>query len=84
MSVGLVQNVQYNDEMDTDEELGPLPHTEDNTGAAVATVTSEMMYIEGGPSVQTRLGARVITVPKRGEGRGVPVAHKEPRNPQRG
>ena len=64
MNVGLVQNVQYNDEMDTDEELGPLPCTEDNTGAAMATVISEMMYVEGGPSVQTGLGARVITVPK--------------------
>ena len=40
-SVGPVQNIQYDDEMDTDEELGPMPHTEDNTGAAVATVTSE-------------------------------------------
>ena len=84
MNVGLVQNVQYNDEMDTDEELGPLPHTEDNAGAALATVTSKMMYLEGGPSVQIRLGARVITVPKRGGGRGAPVARKEPRNPPRG
>ena len=83
-SVGPVQNIRYNDEMDTDEELGPMPHTEDNTGAAVATVTSEMLYIEGGPSVQTGLGARVITVPKRGGGRGTPVARKEPRNPPRG
>ena len=67
-SVGPVQNIRYDDEMDTDEELGPMPHTEDNTGVAVATVTSETLYIEGGPSVQTRLGARVITVPKRGGG----------------
>ena len=56
-----------NDEMDTDEELGPMPHTEDNTGATAATVTSETLYVEGGPSVQTRLLARVITVPKRGK-----------------
>ena len=84
MSVGPVQNVQYDDEMDTDEELGPLPLMEDNAGTAAATVTSETMYIEGGPSVQTRLGARVMTVPKRGGGRGAPVAHKEPRNPPRG
>ena len=35
MSVGPVQNIWYDDEMDTDEELGPMPHTEDNTGAAV-------------------------------------------------
>ena len=68
MSVGPVQNVQYDDEMDTDEELGPLPRTEDNAGAAVATVTSETMYIEGGSSAQTGLGARVMTVPKRGGG----------------
>ena len=84
ISVGLVQNIQYNDEMDTDEELGPLPRTEDNTGAAAATVTRKTMYIEGEPSVQTGLGARVITVPKRGGGRGAPVAHEEPRNPPRG
>ena len=76
----------YNDEIDTDEELGPMPHTEDNTGAAVTTFTSEMLYIEGEPSVQTGLETRVVTVPKRGRGRGtlVPVARKEPRNPQRG
>ena len=83
-SVGPVQNIRYDDEMDTDEELGPMPRTEDNTGAAVATVTSETMYIEGGPSVQTGLGARVIAVPKREGGRGTPVARKEPRNPPRG
>ena len=84
MSVGPVQTIRYDDEMDTDEELGPMIRTEDNTGAAVATVTSETLYIEGGPSVQTGLGARVITVPKRGGGRGTPVARKEPRNPPRG
>ena len=83
-SVGPVQNIRYDDEMDTDEELGSMPHTEDNTGAAAATVTSETLYVEGGPSVQTGLGARVITVPKRAGGRGTPVAHKEPRNPPRG
>ena len=48
-SVGPVQNIRYDDEMDTDEELGPMPRTEDNTGAAAATVTSKTMYIEGGP-----------------------------------
>ena len=84
MNVNPVQNVQYDDEMDTDEELGPLPRTEDNAGAAAATVTSEMMYVEGGPSAQTGLGVRVMTVPKRGGGRGAPVARKEPRNPPRG
>ena len=60
-----------------------MPHTEDNTGAAAATVTSETLYIEGESSVQTELEARVVTVPRRGGGRGtlVPVARKEPRNP---
>ena len=37
LSVGPVQNVQYDDEMDTDEELGPVPRTEDNAGAAAAS-----------------------------------------------
>ena len=68
MNVDPVQNVQYDDEMDTDEELGPLPRTEDNASTAAATVTSEMMYVEGGPSAQTGLVARVMTVPKRGGG----------------
>ena len=71
--------------MDTDEELGPLPRMQDNAGAAAATVTSKTMYVEGGLSAQTRLGARVMTVPKRGRGgRGIPVARKEPRNLPRG
>ena len=83
-SVGRVQNIQYDDEMDTDEELGPMPCMEDNTGAAAATVTRETLYVEGGPSVQTGLEARVITVPNRGGGWGTPVARKEPRNPPRG
>ena len=54
--------------------------------SAVTTVTSETMYIEGEPSVQTRLEARVVTVPKRGRGRGapIPIARKEPRDSQRG
>ena len=85
-SVAPVQNIRYDDEIDTDEELGPMPRTKDNTGAAAATVTSETMYVEGEPSVQTRLKAREVTVPKRGRGLGapVPIARKEPRNPQRG
>ena len=85
-SVAPVQSIRYNDEIDTDEELGPMPRTKDNTGAAATTVTSETLYIEGEPSVQTRLEARVVTVPKRGRGRGtpVPIACKEPRDPQRG
>ena len=85
-SVAPVQNIRYNDEIDTDEELGPMPHTEDNTGAAAATVTSETLYVEGEPSVQTGLEARVVTVLKRGGGQGtlVSVAHREPRKPQGG
>ena len=67
-SVAPVQNIRYNDEIDTDEELGPMPRTEDNTGAAATTVTSETLYVEGEPSVQTGLEARVVTVPKRGRG----------------
>ena len=83
-NVAPVQNIRYNDEVDTDEELGPMPCTEDNAGAVVATVTSETVYVEGEPSVQTGLEARVVTVPKRGGGRDapVPVACKEPRKPQ--
>ena len=52
----------------------------------MATVTSEMVYVEGEPSVQTGLEARAVTVPKRGGGQGtpVPVACKEPRKPQGG
>ena len=85
-SVAPVQNIRYNDEVDTDEELGPMPRTEDNAGAVAATVTSEMVYIEGEPPVQTGLEARVVTVSKRGGGRGTPVsvARKEPRKPQWG
>ena len=85
-SVAPVQNIRYNDEVDTDEELGPMPHTKDNAGAAAATVTSETLYVEGEPSVQTGLEAREVTVSKKGGGQDtpVPVARKEPRNPQGG
>ena len=81
-----VQSLRYNDEVDTDEELGPLPRTKDNTSAAATTVTSETLYVEGETSVQTGLQARVETATKRGRGRGasVSVARKEPRSPQRG
>ena len=67
-SVAPIQNIRYNDEVDTDEELGPMPHTEDNAGAVAATVTSETVYVEGEPLVQTGLEARVVTVPKTGGG----------------
>ena len=65
-NVAPVESIRYSDEIDTDKELGPLPRTEDNAGVAVTTITSETMYVEGEPSVQIRLEARVATVPKRG------------------
>ena len=63
-----------------------MPRTRDNIRTVATAVTSETMYDEGEPSGQTRPGARAVTVPKKGRGRGipVPVARKEPRNPQRG
>ena len=81
-----VQNIRYDDEIDTDEELGPMPHTRDNIHTMATAVTSETMYDEGEPSGQTRPGARAVTVPKKGRGQGIPapIACKEPRNPQRG
>ena len=85
-SVAPVQNIRYDNEIDTDEELGPMPRTRDNIRTTATAVTSEMMYDEGEPSGQTRPGARAVTVPKKGRGRGipVPVTRKEPRNFQRG
>ena len=63
-----VQNIRYDDEIDTDEELGLMPHTRDNIHTTATAVTSEMMYDEGEPSGQTRPGARAVTVPKKGRG----------------
>ena len=85
-NVAPVQSLRYNDEVDTDEELGPLPRTKDNASAAATTVTSETLYVGGETSAQTGLQSRVETVTKRGRGRGapVPVARKEPRNFQWG
>ena len=85
-NVAPVQSLQYSNEVDTDEELGPLPCTKDNTSAAATTVTSETLYVGGETSAQTGLQARVETMTKRGRGQGasVPVARKEPRKPQRG
>ena len=81
-----VQNIRYDDEIDTDEELGPMPRTRDNIHTTATAVTSETMYDEGDLSGQTKSGARVVTVLKKGRGRGIPapVARKEPRNFQRG
>ena len=46
-NVAPVQSLQYSDEVDTDEELGPLPHTKDNASAAATTVTSKTLYVRG-------------------------------------
>ena len=63
-----------------------MPRTRDNTHATATAVTSETMYVEGEPSVQTRPEARAVTVSKKGRGQGTsaPIARKEPRNLQRG
>ena len=80
-SVAPIQNLRYDDEIDTDEELGPMPQTKDNVSVVASTVTSETLYIEGESSVQTGLGTRVATVSERegGQDAPVPVARKEPR-----
>ena len=85
-SVAPVRDVRYSDEVDTDEELGPMPCTKDNVGAAVATVTSETVYVEGELPTQAGLEARMVTVSKRGSEQDAPmsVARKEPRKPQGG
>ena len=84
--VAPIQSLRYSDEVDTDEELGPLPRTKDNSSAAATTVTSETLYTVEGTPAQTGLQARVETVTKKGRGRGVSIsaARKEPRNLQRG
>ena len=46
-------------EVDTDEELGPLPRTRDNANVTVTTVTSQTLYTEGETSAQAGLQARV-------------------------
>ena len=83
-NVAPVQSLRYSDEVDTDEELGPLPRTKDNASAAATTVTSETLYVGGETSAQRGLQSRVETVTKRGRGRGVPIpiARKEPRGSQ--
>ena len=84
--VAPIQSLRYSDEVDTDEELGPLPRTKDNSSAAATTVTSKTLYTAEETPAQTALQARVETVTKKGRGRGVSVsvAQKEPRNLQRG
>ena len=85
-NVAPVQSLRYSDEVDTDDELGPLPRTKDNASVAATTVTSETLYVGRETSAQRGLQSRVETVTKRGRGRGVPmsIARKEPRGSQRG
>ena len=81
-NVAPVQSLRYTDEVDTDEELGPLPSTRDNANVTATTVTSQTLYTEGETSAQAGLQARVEAVTKKSGGRGplVAVARKEPRN----
>ena len=65
-NVAPVQSLRYTDEVDTDEELGPLPCTKDNANVAATTVTSQMLYTEGETSVQTGPLVRVEAVTKKG------------------
>ena len=84
-NVAPVQSLRYANEMDTDDELGLLPRSKDNTSVAT-TVTSETVYVEGETSAQSALQARVETVTKKRKGQGatIPLARKEPRKPQKG
>ena len=85
-NVAPVQSLRYTDEVDTDEELGPLPRTKDNADVAAPTVTSQTLYTEGGTSTQTGPRVRVEAVTQKGRGRSAPVAiaRKEPRNFRKG
>ena len=86
INVTPVQCLRYTDEVDTDEELGPLPRTKDNANVAASTVTSQMLYTEGETSTQTGPRVRVEAVTQKGRGRGAPVAiaRKEPRRFRKG
>ena len=85
-NVAPVQSLQYTDEVDTDEELGPLPRTRDNANVAATTVTSQTLYTEGETSMQTGPRVTVEAVTKKGRRQGAPVsiARKEPRNFKKG
>ena len=85
-NVAPVQSLRYTDEVDTDEELGPLPRTRDNANVTATTVTSQTLYTEGETSTQAGLQARVEAITKKSGGRGplVAVARKEPRNFKKG
>ena len=80
------RGLRYTDEVDTDEELGPLPRTRDNANVAVTTVTSQTLYTEGETSVQTGPPVRVEAVTKKGRrwGASMSIACKEPRNFKKG
>ena len=52
-NVAPVRSLRYTDEVDTDEELGPLSRTKDNANVAATTVTSQTLYTEGETSMQT-------------------------------
>ena len=84
--VAPVESLRYTDEVDTDEELGPLPRTRDNANVAASTVTSQTLYTEGQTSTQTGPRVRMEAVTQKGSGRGAPVAiaRKEPKNFRRG
>ena len=86
INVTPVQSLRYTDEVDTDEELSPLPRTKDNADVAASTVTSQTLYTEGETSTQTGLWVRVEAVTQKGRGWGAPVAiaRKEPRNFRKG
>ena len=86
INVATVECLRYTNEVDTDEELGPLPRTRDNANVAATTVTSQTLYTEGETSTQAGLPARVEAVTKKSVGRGplVAIARKEPRNFRKG
>ena len=67
-NIPLVQSLRYSDEVDTDDELGPLSRTKDNASVAATTVTSKTLYVAGETSAQGGLQSRVETVTKRGRG----------------
>ena len=85
-NVAPVASLRYADEVDTDEELGPLPRTRDNANVAASTVTSQTLYTEGQTSTQMGPRVRMEAVTQKGRGRSAPVAiaRKEPKNFRRG
>ena len=85
-NVAPVERLRYTDEVDTDEELGPLPRTRDNANVAASTVTSQTLYTKGQTSTQTGPRVRMKAVTQKGSGRGAPVAiaRKEPKNFRKG